>query len=97
MVALTLVFIVAVGLFWIWPIVLANSIGRRKGRENSWLWGFILGWVGVIIVASSATRQPLILPAQIPRMPDPTKPCPACAESVKAAARVCRWCGHEFA
>jgi hypothetical protein len=25
-----------------------------------------------------------------------TKVCPACAESVKAAAKVCRFCGHEF-
>ena len=28
---------------------------------------------------------------------DPTKVCPRCAESVKAAALVCRYCGHEFA
>lgn len=28
---------------------------------------------------------------------DETKVCPACAETVKAAAKVCRFCGHEFA
>jgi hypothetical protein len=25
-----------------------------------------------------------------------TKICPQCAEGVKAAARVCRFCGHQF-
>jgi hypothetical protein len=26
----------------------------------------------------------------------PRKDCPRCAESVKRAAQVCRYCGHEF-
>jgi hypothetical protein len=89
--------IVLVGLFWVLPAVLANSIGRRKGKQSSWLWGFMLGWLGVIIVAASATRQPLIIPPRVSGSPQPTKTCPACAENVKAAARVCRWCDHQFA
>lgn len=28
--------------------------------------------------------------------PEPTKVCPDCAETVLAAARVCRYCGHNF-
>lgn len=27
---------------------------------------------------------------------DATQVCPRCAETVKAAAKVCRFCGHEF-
>ena len=27
---------------------------------------------------------------------DYTKVCPACAETVKAAAKVCRYCSHSF-
>lgn len=31
------------------------------------------------------------------RSPDSLKSCPQCAEKVKAAAKVCRFCGHQFA
>jgi uncharacterized protein UPF0547 len=34
--------------------------------------------------------------APIPSVADPEKICPRCAERVKAAAKVCRFCGHEF-
>ena len=30
------------------------------------------------------------------RMPDELKVCPMCAETVKAEARICRFCGHKF-
>ena len=45
----------------------------------------------VSYTSSSGTR-----PAPVASALD-TKICPRCAEEVKAAAQVCRYCGHEFA
>ena len=35
-------------------------------------------------------------PDESTRMPNELKVCPMCAETVKAEARICRFCGHEF-
>jgi len=59
------------------------GIGRGKGRERSgFWWGFLLGIVGIIIVA--------ILP---PLAEGQRKPCPSCAELVLVEANTCRFCG----
>jgi hypothetical protein len=39
---------------------------------------------------------PLVVPVTPPTPPQSTKTCPDCAESVLAAARRCRYCGHDF-
>jgi Uncharacterised protein family UPF0547 len=43
-----------------------------------------------------AAAPPPVYPAQAP-MPTDTKTCPECAETVRAAARSCRFCGYRFA
>jgi predicted RNA-binding Zn-ribbon protein involved in translation (DUF1610 family) len=43
-----------------------------------------------VVPGLASSAGPGVLPAEI------TKPCPRCAENVKAAARVCRYCGSEF-
>jgi Uncharacterised protein family UPF0547 len=45
------------------------------------------------VLASAFRREPAKEP---PRVGRKTKTCPMCAETVKAAAVVCRFCGHDF-
>lgn len=41
--------------FWLalWGVAIwyAQVLGTRRGRSNCWLWGVVLGWLGVGIVA----------------------------------------------
>jgi hypothetical protein len=47
--------------------------------------------------ARAGVRPVSTLAALFPRRLEPlTKTCPDCAERVKQAARVCRFCGHRF-
>jgi hypothetical protein len=41
---------VFVGLVWLLPIYICDDIGQKKNRGGFW-WGFLLGWLGVAIVA----------------------------------------------
>jgi len=45
-------------------IIVANQIGRAKGRRYGWVWGFCLGWVGVLIIRFALKpKQEVALPA----------------------------------
>ena len=41
---------------WVGAIYAAHVLGARKGYYNSWLWGFFIAWLGVIIVACKKPR-----------------------------------------
>jgi len=44
-------FILVIALFWVAPTVVAKKVGEGKGRTTSWVWGLLLGWLGVAVVA----------------------------------------------
>jgi hypothetical protein len=41
---------------YVLPIFVGYAIGESKGRRG-WLWGLLLGWIGVIVVACLKTRR----------------------------------------
>lgn len=57
--------------------------------------GGFLGLVGGWVIRRSSPLVSDVAPAAATNT-DPTKRCPDCAETVLAAARVCKHCGHRF-
>jgi hypothetical protein len=49
--------------FWIAPVFVGHKIGAPKNRQG-WLWGLLLGWIGVIIVACLSDHQSASLSAK---------------------------------
>lgn len=97
-----LVTLVGIVIFLVVPIFVAHRIGRSKGRTNAWLWGFLLGWIGVVIVALLSPapgferRESSAAPPDVSPNERRTKTCPDCAEEILADARRCRFCDYRF-
>lgn len=85
------------------PVLIAIA---RKHPHPGWVAVLSLGvgwtgfaWIAALVLALWPIRRaaPTIdLVVITEPSPDDSKPCPRCAESVKAAARACRYCGYDF-
>lgn len=70
--------------FVIWPIALVHVLVRAKATPPT--------AIPVVITEGVVARSANAAPAA----PAAMKTCPMCAEQVQAAARICRFCRHEF-
>jgi hypothetical protein len=55
-----------IGLCFLLPIVVAIDLGVSRQRTG-WMWGFFLGWLGVLILA---IMRPRPMPVTVVRQPD---------------------------
>jgi predicted RNA-binding Zn-ribbon protein involved in translation (DUF1610 family) len=75
-------FIVPGVIYSVWRLASVHKVCPKCGGKN------------LVPPDSPVGRKPT--PEEQPTIDDLTKSCPDCAESVKAAALVCRFCGHKF-
>lgn len=85
-------------------------IASRRGHQSEWailalnlcLGWTVLGWLLALIWGLSGTNRQAVeelLAAEVDDEPDcdpTTMECPRCAETIKKAAKICRFCGHEL-
>jgi hypothetical protein len=97
-------------ILWVMPIFVAHSIGKPKNRSGA-LWGLLLGWIGVIILAllpalpeptladlerkKRTLRPEVYTQLEAELAAKATRPCPACKEDMKRDARICPHCRSE--
>lgn len=74
--------------FWLVMTIVAGIVANNKGRD----W-FV--WCAITLFLSPLTLLILLAMPKVEKTED-MKSCPRCAEKVKAAAAVCRYCNHEF-
>ena len=90
-------------LFWIGLAIAVGVFASNRGRSGfGWfllavLISPLLGGIFLLLAKNLTPQIPQVV--TIARSDDDfdyTKKCPRCAEDVKRAAQVCRFCGHEF-
>ncbi len=79
----------------------AEEILGFRGGPGTGTWTLFLasglGTIGGILLVATRSQPSMAARVESPRETQiDSKVCPRCAETVKAAAQVCRFCGHEF-
>lgn len=73
------------------PIKVAQHVERGKASHAA-----TLGFTQPTKATSTTPQRRDTVPPPSAAAAAPHKPCPDCAEEVRAAARKCRFCGHMF-
>jgi hypothetical protein len=87
-------------IFWLILSVVIGVVASNRGRSGIG-WFFLSMLISPVLallflIACRDLRMEAQFQKASPQINDATKVCPRCAETIKQAAKVCRFCGVEF-